>query len=201
MNEDIIQKFGYSEMYEWMNVPEPEFRLGRFVQFSKEHPGKIERYHNGDFILGVSTICSSFESDNPDHWKYAYMCNEYGDMYLQKERLAVGIKQYDQQNELSFIKTQPWEHLIQIENEAFKKDQQYIKRTNRAEWIRVNLMGKVIIKDNGECKAGDYCQPYIGKLKDFWGTAVPYDGNTDFKYYVVGRISDSTIMIINKNIK
>ena len=44
-----------------------------------------------------------------------------GDNYLKKERLAVGIKQYDQHNEFSYISTRPWEHYVNVINPNMTK--------------------------------------------------------------------------------
>jgi len=201
MREDNIQGFGYTEMYEWAEVPEHKNRLGRFVTFDQNDPKKITFAHNDDDILGVSTVCAETTSDDPDEWKYSYLCNEFGDLYLQKERLAVGTKQYDQMIEMNYIRTYPWEHYIKIENKYIDKDKKYVKRSNRAEWVRVNLLGKTIIMDNGKCKPGEYCTVYQGKIKDLWGTAIPYDSKKTKnikKFYVLERLSDNTILILNK---
>ena len=199
MNEDLIQKFGYSEMYEWAELPTPEFRLGRFVTFDKTHVNKIKPVSDkNDFIVGVTTVNSVTDSDNPNSWKYKNVCNEYGDMYLVKERLAVGEKVYDQINEINFIKTRPWEHYVPIQNKYFNKDVQYVKRTNRQEWIRVNLVGKCVVFDDGQCTPGQWCMPYSGKIKELQGSAIPYDGKCENKFYVLERISDKTILILNK---
>ena len=200
MNDNNIQEFGYTEMYEWSKVINNEEKLGKFVTFDKEVPGKITFAHDNDYILGISTVCAVDTSDDPDEWKYSYLCNEYGDLYLKKERLAVGTKLYDQYSEMNYIKTYPWEHYIKIENKYLDKDKKYIKRSNRPEWIRVNLIGKVIVKDNGECKPGEFCTIYSGKLKELWGTAVPYDPKKtkNKSFYVLDRLSDNTILILNK---
>ena len=94
---DLIQKFGYTEMYEWSSPSNK--RLGLFVQFDKRHPNKIQPYTGDGVLVGVSTVCSVKESDNPDNWKSAYLCDEVGDYYLKKETLAVGVKEYDQKEE------------------------------------------------------------------------------------------------------
>jgi len=200
MNADNIQEFGYTEMYEWAVVPNNEARLGRFVTFDKEKHNMIVPAHNNDFILGVTTVCATDTSDDPEEWKFSYLCNEYGDLYLKKERLAVGTKQYDQFNEMNYIRTYPWEHYIKIENKYLEKDKKYVKRSKRVEWIRVNLVGKTIVKDNGECKPGQFCTVYSGKLKENWGTAVPYDEkkSKNKKFYVLDRLSENTILILNK---
>ena len=198
-NNDFVQKVGFSEMYEWQNVPKQ--RLGLFVSFSNEQPEKIVPYGDnpGAEILGVTTISSVIESDNPDHWNYAYLCNEYGDMYLKKEKLAVGEKVYNEVLELNYVRTRPWEHFIPIENKAFDPQRRYIPRIHRAEWVKVNLLGKCIVKDNGECIPGQYCQPYDGKLKEKFGMAIPvkdtYNGK---KFYVLKRVSENTITILVK---
>lgn len=200
MNNNNIQEFGYTEMYEWAKVINNENKLGKFVTFDKEISGKITFAHDNDEILGVSTVCAVNTSDDPDEWKYSYLCNEYGDLYLKKERLAVGTKLYDQYSEMNYIKTYPWEHFIKIENKYLDKNKKYVKRSNRPEWIRVNLIGKTIVQDNGECKPGEYCTVYSGKMKELWGIAIPYDSKKtkNKKFYVLERLSDNTILILNK---
>ena len=110
--ENLIQKFGYTEMYEWSNASNK--KLGLFVQFDKRNPNKIQPYTGDGVLVGVSTVCSTIESDNPENWRFAYMANEVGDLYLKKETLAVGIKEYDQNEEMSFIRTKPWSHYVKI---------------------------------------------------------------------------------------
>lgn len=199
MGEDLIQKFGYSEMYEWETVPEPQHRLGRFVTFSEKNPSKIVPVsNNSQNIIGITTVNTAVVSDDPDEWKYKNICNEFGDLYLRKERLAVGQKLYDQYAEMNYIETQMWEHYIPINNKYFDNEQEYIKRSKRVEWIRVNLAGKAILEDNGECKAGEYCTPYNGKVKLLWGTAVPATETSDKKFYVISRLSEKTILVLNK---
>ncbi len=199
MRDDNIQGFGYAEMYEWYEVPEQQNKLGRFVTFDKRDPNKIKLATGDDFIIGVTTVCAQDTSDNPDEWKYSYLCNEYGDLYLQKERLAVGAKQYDQLLELNYIKTYPWEHFIRIENKFLDKNRKYVQRANRQEWIRVNLIGKTIVRDNGECKPGEFCEAYTGKLKELQGIAVPSTNTSkNKKFYVLERLSNNTVLILNK---
>ena len=201
MNEnDFIQKFGYSEMYEWETIPPQQYRLGRFVTFSTTSPEKIVPVSKAtDIVFGVTTVNSVTDSDNPNEWKYKNICNEYGDMYLQNLRLAVGAKVYDQVNEINFIKTYPWEHYVPVQNKFFDEKKQYVKRTNREEWIRVNLIGKCVVFDDGSCKPGEWCVPYTGKMKELQGSAVPAPEKTkQQKFYVLGRVSDKTIIILNK---
>lgn len=197
MEDEFVRQNGYTEMFEWQTIP--NLTYGLFVQFSKNEPEKIEPYWQDDGVLvGVSTVSALCVSNDPEYWHDAFMYNEYGDNFLKKERLAVGIKQYDQHNEFSYISTQPWEHYIKVTNPNYDKHRKYVKRSLRKEWVKVNLSGKVIVRDNGKCKVGEFCQPYVGMDARLAGTAVPYI-NGKHKFYITERVSESTVIILNKN--
>lgn len=197
---DLIQKFGYTEMYEWSSPSNK--RLGLFVQFDKRHPNKIQPYTGDGVLVGVSTVCSVKESDNPDNWKSAYLCDEVGDYYLKKETLAVGVKEYDQKEEMAYIKTMPWDHYVKLPSDKYDSSKKFIKRSDRVEWVRVNLLGKVIVRDNGKCIPGEFCEPVVGTLdKEFIGTAKEADKNSGLpKFYVLERISPNSILIFNNTL-
>ena len=101
---------------------------------------------------------------------------------------------------MNYIRTYPWEHYIKIENKYLDKEKTYVKRSKRIEWIRVNILGKTIVKDNGKCNPGEFCTVYSGKLKEKFGTAVPYNEkkSKNKKFYVLDRLSENTILILNK---
>jgi hypothetical protein len=200
MNEELINKFGYSEMYEWSSIPEQEYRLGRFVQFDPEYPGKIKLCSDFNNIVGVTTVNTVVVSDDPSEWKHKNFSNEYGDLYLQKERLAVGGMEYDQEKEISFIRTRKWEHFIPVQNPNYKPDVEYTKRSNRVEWMRVNLIGKCVVEDDGTCVPGQYCTLYKGKIKAKQGTVKLATEKSEIKFYVLNRISPKTVTILYKNI-
>ena len=102
MSEEFLSnKFGYSEMYEWSQIPTHGYKLGRFVQFDPEYPTKIKLCADTNNIVGVTTVNATIVSDDPDEWFFKNAYNEYGDIYLKKEVLAVGGMEYDQKNEIS----------------------------------------------------------------------------------------------------
>ena len=69
----------------------------------------------------------------------------------------------------------------------------YKKRSDRPEWIRVNLLGKCIVVDDGTCKPGHWCT--IGEN----GIAIPTDIKTpNVNWYVLDRLTENTIMIFFK---
>lgn len=197
MEEKYINPVGYSEMYEWAEKP-AESPYGLFVRFDNDNPDKIIATASASqHLIGVTTIQTVQTSDDPDHWKYAYMCNEVGDKYLKNEKIAVGVKEYDQEREFSYIHTQPYNHYVQVPSKLYKPEVQYIKRSSRPEWVRVNLIGKVIVRDNGKCVPGEYCQPITtGKSKKMRGYAEPADYHVHgIKFYVTQRITENTIEI------
>lgn len=206
-NDNYINPVGYSEMYEWSEIP-TESPYGLFVNFDPDEPNKIKLVGSASQnVLGVTTIQTTQVSDDPENWKYAYLCNEVGDKFLKNDKIAIGIKEYDQEEEFSYIHTRPYVHYIQVPTKAYDPSKEYVKRSNRKEWVRVNLLGKVIVRDNGQCKPGKYCQPNTtGKSKKNRGIAVPAEMNViGTKFYVTQRITENTIEIVmssslNKNI-
>lgn len=195
-NQDLTNKFGYAEMYEWSTVPIDKYRYGRFVQFDTNFPGKIRPYINDNTpVIGVSSINRNIPiSDDTDHWWLENNFDEYGDIYMTNETLAVGIKRYDNNKEMSYIETSKYDHLIPIKNDKYDANKNYVKRSNRPEWCSVVLLGKCIVTDYGKCQPGSYCKPYASRYIEESGIVVPSNKG----YYVIRRISDKTIMILLK---
>ena len=195
INEQVSygNKFGFAEMYEWANLPKSF--LGRLVQFSKDNPEKIELAKTTENILGITSINPGIKSSNPENWPYIYLFNEYEDLYLKKENIAIGVKKYDSLNEFSYISTDCQEVFSPIKSNDYNPNVEYIKRSNRREWTSVILIGKAIIEDNGECEAGKYCTLYQGEDIDKFGTVIPSKDTDKFKLYVLSRLSDKTILV------
>lgn len=192
--DKLMNKFGYSEMYEWSELF--KFNIvpyGRFVSFDNNEPGKIKLANNYDNIIGVTTINSVITSDDPNEWQGKYLCNEYGDCFLQKKDKAVAVNAYDDINEMPYVATYKDSEVVPVVNDTFDKSRIYKKRSERPEWVRVNLLGKCIVVDDGNCKPGGYCT-----VSKEGGIAVPCDDIESKKYYVIDRLTDNTIMIFFK---
>lgn len=196
INQDIMNKFGYSEMYEWSELFKFDINpFGRFVTFSKEQPGKIVLANDNDkgLILGVTTINSVMTSDDPNEWQGKYLANEYGDHMFKYVNKANAQLSYDERLEMPLITTYKTKDIKPVINPDFDSTLKYEKRSDRKEWIRVHLLGKCIVTDNGECEPGKYCT--IGEN----GIAIPFImPKAIFKYYVIDRLSENTIMIFFK---
>jgi len=179
----LINKFGYSEMYEWSELFKYDIiPYGRFVTFDEQHPGQIKIANKDDYPIGVTTINTTIVSDDPDYWNGKYLCNEYGDTLLKQKVVTV-----DNTDRLQYIP---------VINEAYDNNKEYVKRSDRKEWIRVNLLGKCIVVDNGECQPGQLCR--VGEN----GIAIPVETSNNWpyvnKFFVIGRLTDHTIMIFYK---
>ena len=179
--------YEWSELFEFNIVP-----YGRFVTFDSNEPGKIKLAQNYEDIIGVTTINSVITSDDPDEWQGKYLCNEFGDCFLQEKDKAVAVNAYDDINEMPYIATYKDKEVVPIINNEFDSTRDYKKRSDRQEWVRVNLLGKCIVVDNGECQPGKYCT--VGKD----GIAVPCEYIEPKKYYVIDRLTENTIMIFFK---
>lgn len=195
--DNLINKFGYSEMYEWSELFKFDIvPYGRFVTFDNNEPGKIRLAHISDYIIGVTTINTVCTSDDPEEWQGKYLCNEYGDYLLQSKDVAIALNAYDDIEEIPYIATIKNTEVVPVINENFDSELTYKKRSNRNEWIRVNLLGKCIVVDNGECKPGQWCTVSEN------GIAVPTDTSRGMpyvnKWYVIDRLTENTIMIFFK---
>lgn len=214
INNPNIQKFGYTEMYEWTNTPDLlTSKSGLFVQFNNTCKDRIEPYRitkeeetgivRIPVFCGITTENAIEESDNPEEWHGKYKIDEYGNYVLHQKYIAVGNKEYDQHNELSFIRTFPYSVLKKTESDKYNKDEQYRPRNFRIEWQHVCLLGKCTIIDNGNCEPGDFIVPYTGNVYELAGTGVKYDSSIELhdklpKFYVLSRVSDKAVMVVVK---
>lgn len=192
-----MNKFGYSEMYEWSELFKFDMvPYGRFVAFDEKEPGKIKLANKGDYPIGVTTINTVITSDDPEEWQGKYLCNEYGDCFLQEKDKAVAVNAYDDINEMPYIATYKDTEVVPVINEQFDKSRIYKKRSDRPEWVRVNLLGKCIVVDDGTCQPGQLCT--VGEN----GIAVPTEATNNWpyvnKFRVLDRLTENTIMIFYK---
>lgn len=119
----------YAEYFEWADGnPENEDRRGMLVTLDGD---KIV-LANGDDILGVISGCASVIGNAYDlHWCGKYATDVYG-----------GI-----------ITTPKGERIVSPD---YDPNREYIPRSKRPEWSPVGLVGRLIVRDNGECKVGEF---------------------------------------------
>ena len=194
--DKLMKQFGYSEMYEWSELFKFDIvPYGRFVTFDSNEHGKIRLANTGDNPIGVTTINTVCTSDNPEEWQGKYLCNEYGDCLLQEKDIAIAQEHYDDVKEIPYIATIKDTKIVPIINDEYDPSKEYVRRSERSEWVRVNLIGKCIVVDNGKCQPGQWCT--IGEN----GIAVPTEIISkipSINWYVIDRLTDNTIMIFFK---
>ena len=83
MEQIKLQPIGYSEMYELEVVPEEI--IGRFVTFSTKDPNKITLFgkNENDMCLGITTINTAGDSDNPTEWVGKYKTGKYNNILME----------------------------------------------------------------------------------------------------------------------
>lgn len=199
-SSSLTNKFGFSEMYEWSQIPIDKYRYGRFVEFDPDYPDKIRLSVSGTNVVGVASINAVDNiSDDMDHWWLENQFDEFGDILMKNETLAVGVKKYDNMKEMSYIETQKYDHLIPIKRETFRSDVKYNKRSSRPEWSVVTMMGKCIVTDYGKCAPGTRGKILSTDLLQYAGTLVPVEPSEEGlvkSYYVIRRVSENTVMIL-----
>lgn len=200
------ERMGFSEMFEWgeeslINQTKSDKSKNnivyhcKLVQFNDKYPNTVIRARTTKNIVGISTINSCITASNPNIWPYAYVINEYGDLYLQNKDIGEGKKTYDPINEMSIMQTYKKQVIVPLKNPEYDLNKLYVKRNFRNEWCNVVILGKAIIEDNGKCKPGKYCTLYKGNDENKYGTVIPAKKNDDFKLYVLQRLSDNTIIV------
>lgn len=195
--EQNFQPFGYSEMYEWKNLPDKlPLKDGLFVQFSESEPEKIEKYHGG-VLCGVTSACFTNLSDNPIEWSNKSKTDAAGGYIREKKYIAVGNKGYDQNEEINIVRTFPYKIYKKQNTDEYDEKKQYIQRINRLEWQPVTLLGKCIVQDDGTCVAGGWASPLETDEFDKCGMATKsYEDGEG--YYVLKRVTPNSVLILIK---
>lgn len=194
MDENLVHKFGYAEMYEFAN--KDEAYIGRFVQF--DGTDKIKLCDDPYKVIGVTTVNKVSLSDNPEEWPKKYLCDIYGDTFIQNKHLAKAEKIKDE-NGFEFIRTFKTTKNEPFLNENYDKTKEpYIQRIFREEWKQVTILGKCIVEDDGTLQSGMYCTIYNGDDPEKIGTAVKAHRDSQIKYYVISRYSEKTCLILFK---
>lgn len=167
----------YAEYFEWADGNNNnKDRVGYFVTLDGE---KIKIANKGDWILGVISAQASIVGDSyDDDWHDKYLTDEFRRIvYEEVTILADGdIEEYTEM--------QP-----RI-NPKYDDEKEYIPRSERKEWDIVGLMGKLLVRDNGECKVNDYCKSGDN------GIAVPTENQSGYR--VMKRVDENIIQILLK---
>ncbi len=119
----------YAEYFEWEDGnPDNEYRCGMLVSVRGD---KIVPADGDDFLGVISSNASVVGNAYELYWHGKYATDVYG----------------------KIITTPGGESLISPD---FDPGRKYIPRSKRPEWDPVGLVGRLIVRDDGSCKAGGY---------------------------------------------
>lgn len=168
----------YAEMFETMDG-EP-IEPGCFVTLGAGET--IRKATNADaYLLGVTAAVSGVVGNaGALRWKDKYLTDEWGRIqYHEVEAPAVIGK-----NGATLVP--PRKEVQPMLNPAWDAKQQYIPREERPEWVRVGLLGRLLVRDDGTCVPGGYCMPNSQSV----AAAAPSG------YRVLGRTSENQVIML-----
>ncbi len=113
-------------------------------------------------------------------WKNKYVTDKWG--RVQYADVTIPAQTDEKGNVLipEHTESQP------IINPNWDPTKEYVPRLKRPEWIVVGLLGQLLVRDDGSCKAGEYCRPNVQ------GIATPSDKG----YRVMERTDHDQILIL-----
>ncbi len=119
----------YAEYFEWADGnPEDEDRRGRLVSLD----GDLIRLADGDDIDGIVSANPSVTGNDFElYWQGRYKKDIFGTVQLDEDGEQVLSDDYDSGRE-------------------------YVPRSQRKEWSPVGLVGRLVVVDDGSCRAGGF---------------------------------------------
>ena len=176
----------YAEYFEWADGnPNNEDRVGLIVTLDGE---KIRLANAEDEVLGIISGTAMVLGDNAEwEWRQKYIVDDYGRPIT--EMVEEFVEEIDKETgELKQVSIGFYPH--RILNPDFDPEQDYIRRSDRAEWAVVGLLGKIHIRDDGTCVANGYAT--VGAN----GVATASTERTNMR--VMKRISENVILAFIK---
>ncbi len=176
----------YAEYFEVLDGnPGNEDMRGYFVTLSGD---KIKKATAKDaYILGVvSAHPVVIGNADPDNWNKRFFKDEFGCYIMETitEKIMVDVDEHGRE---TYADVERESYVINPDFDE-SKDADYVPRNKRPEWQPVGLMGQLIVRDDGTCKADGCC-----KVADGGIATASEDG-----WRVIDRINSHLIKIIFK---
>lgn len=177
----------YAEFFELIDGnPDNEDLRGYFVTLEG---GKIRKAaEDDDYILGViSAKPVIIGNSDPDNWHGRFLKDEFGCYVMRRivDKVPAG---HDENGEEIF---EEMEREVHIQNPDFDESRgtDYVSREKRPEWQPVGMLGQLIVRDDGTCRADEYCTASNGGIAT----------HSDFPgWRVTERVNDYLVKIIFK---
>lgn len=176
----------YAEFFEWQDGnPNAEDRIGLLVTLEGE---KIRPAMPSDDVLGIVSGTVAVLGDSAAmHWKDKYLTDEYGrTLYDMVEEFIETVDGNTGDPVRISAGVMPQPRL----NPEYNPDSTYIPREDRQEWDKIGMMGKLYVREDGTCSAGDYgCAGENGILTR---------SETPTNIRVMKRTSDNIVLVLLK---
>ena len=178
----------YAEYFEWLDENENvDDRVGYIVALEGN---KIKFANSEDDVLGIVSGTATVLGDNAEwEWQGKYLKDEFGRKIIDwvEHKSTTTIYNDDGTSEEKEISLGFFpEPRI---NPAYNENEEYVNRYWRPEWDAVGLMGKLFVRDNGNCQVGSYVKPDNG-------IAIPSAEKTNMR--VLKRVNDNVIQVLLK---
>lgn len=173
----------YAEMWEWADGNHNnEDRRGKFVTVDENDKIRIATTED-EYILGIISAMPSIVGDvQSETWHEMYLKDVFGENLVE----TVEVEETKDENTGEVIPAHTEKRWIL--NPEYDPTRPYVSRDERKEWAAVGLMGKLIVNDDGTCKAGQYC-----KLSGNGDVTASTDKND---YRVLKRLDGTHVQIL-----
>lgn len=176
----------YAEMFEWKdgNI-DNEDRVGLFVSLDGDRI--IKANSNSSYILGVVSGNPTIIGDNPMRWKNKYLTDEWGRPIYEDVEVKYIETEVDENGETSRVEKTRIDHIMKI-NPNWDPSLEYKSREIRPEWSAIGMMGKLLVKQDGTLKVGEFCYPNDNGIAT----------KSESGYYVMRIINEHQALILFK---
>ncbi len=178
----------YAEYFEWLDENDNvDDRVGYIVTLEGN---KIKFANSEDDVLGIVSGTATVLGDNAEwEWQGKYLKDEFGRKIIDwvEHKSTTTIYNDDgtsKEKEIS-LGFFPEPRI----NPAYNENEEYVNRYWRPEWDAVGLIGKLFVRDNGNCQVGGYVKPDNG-------IAIPSAEKTNMR--VLKRVNDNVIQVLLK---
>lgn len=142
----------YAEMFE--TVDGQPIKVGYFVTFDVESDKIRKATEKDTYILGVTSANPVVLGDSAElRWEKKFLTDRWGRIQY-KEVVIPAVK--DKEGNIILPEHNESQPILNPQWDPTKK---YTPRMKRPEWVAIGLLGKLLVRDDGTSKPGEYCIP------------------------------------------
>lgn len=136
-----------------------------------------------EYVLGVVSRAPGFVAGGGElHWKNKYKTDEWGGIVYEDVSVADEMDDKGKVIVPAHMETRP------VLNPGYDASRAYVPREHRPEWVKVGMLGRLLVRDDGSLTAGGYCRPGMNGIATAAHTG----------YRVLKRTGHNQVMILFK---